>query len=136
MQQSEVIQAKRLCTARAQKIIESLLNKNIDSCEFLENIKNINQCHYDDVVEERFIISLCGYPLCNNQLAKINEKKYEISTKSNKVFDITDRKKYCSSDCFKASNYIKSQLPTSPLWLRKFEEIPKYELYNNTSEQK
>ena len=51
----------------------------------------LNGSYYDDVVEERSCIEVCGYPLCNNKVKKSNQK-YHISTKQNKVFDITERK--------------------------------------------
>lgn len=56
------------------------------------------------------------------------KKQYHISTKTNKVYDITDRKNYCSNICYKASVHIKAQIETSPLWLRKPEETPKFNL--------
>ena len=34
------------------------------------------------------------------------------------VYDITERKNFCSNSCFKRSNFLKSQVSTSPLWLR------------------
>lgn len=55
-------------------------------------------------------------------------KQYHISKVSNKIYDITERKKFCSTDCFRGSNYIKEQLFTSPLWLRDHEEIPDFQL--------
>ena len=34
------------------------------------------------------------------------------------VYDITERKNFCSNYCFKRSNFLKAQVSTSPLWLR------------------
>lgn len=61
-------------------------------------------------------------------LFSVPTKQYQISTTTNKVYDITDRKKFCSTKCFKASEYIKSQMLTSPLWLRHQEIIPEFKL--------
>ena len=61
-------------------------------------------------------------------------QQYQISTVSNKVYDITDRKKFCSTQCFKASEYIKSQMLTSPLWLRHQETIPEFKLLKTNIE--
>lgn len=44
------------------------------------------------------------------------------------MYDITERKKFCSNLCFKSSNYLKEQLLTSPLWLRDQEILPKIKL--------
>lgn len=44
------------------------------------------------------------------------------------MYDITERKKFCSNSCFKSSNYLKEQLLTSPLWLRDQEIVPNIKL--------
>ena len=48
--------------------------------------------HYSDVVEERNIGSLCGYPPCSNPLGPQPQQKYHISLAKKKVFDLTQRK--------------------------------------------
>lgn len=40
------------------------LNNNIYNLQ----LKEINQSHFDDIVEERHITNLCGYPLCSEKL--------------------------------------------------------------------
>lgn len=57
----------------------------------------ITQSHYQDIVEERAVTKLCGYSVCGKRIPEMPKKQYYISTKSNKVYDITDRKvfKYC-----------------------------------------
>ncbi|XP_061396324.1 putative RNA polymerase II subunit B1 CTD phosphatase RPAP2 homolog [Musca vetustissima] len=124
----EAIRKKKECNARAQAIVESLLERNINEDEFLRKLKDINQCHYDDIVDERNILHLCSYPLCDEVLENVPTKQYQISTATNKVYDITDRKKFCSTKCFKASEYVKSQMLTSPLWMRHQEIIPEFKL--------
>ena len=37
---------------------------------------------------------------------------------SRQVYDITERKNFCSGDCYKRSSFLKAQVATSPLWLR------------------
>lgn len=74
--------------------------------------------HYVDVVEERFVEKLCAYPLCLNQLATVPKHQYRISVTSNKVYDLTERKKFCSNLCFISSNFVHEQILSSPLWLR------------------
>ncbi|XP_067620322.1 putative RNA polymerase II subunit B1 CTD phosphatase RPAP2 homolog [Eurosta solidaginis] len=129
----KAVQSKRECNAKAQTIVESLLERNIDREYFIAMLKDINQSHYDDIVDERHILMLCGYPLCATQLESIPSKKYSISTTTNKVYDITDRKKFCSTHCFKASEFIKSQLLVSPLWLRKYEPTPQFKLLHKSA---
>ena len=62
---------------------------------------------------------LCGYPLCDNPRPEFRHKgKYHISLRDKKVYDLEERRLFCSNICFTASNFYKSQLETSPLWLR------------------
>lgn len=55
-------------------------------------LRAINQELYQDVVEERVLAKLCGYPVCGKTLPNMPKKQYFISSKQNKVYDITDRK--------------------------------------------
>lgn len=82
----------------------------------------------EDVIEERAIVKLCGYVLCKNPITVIITQQFHISTKRNKVYDVTRRKNFCSSYCYGACNYILEQMLTSPLWLRDQEEIPVFHL--------
>ncbi|XP_076248318.1 putative RNA polymerase II subunit B1 CTD phosphatase rpap2 isoform X3 [Calliopsis andreniformis] len=82
----------------------------------------------EDVIEERAIIKLCGYVLCNNALTAVITQQYHISMKKNKVYDVTRRKNFCSSHCYGACNYLLEQMLTSPLWLRDKEEIPVFKI--------
>lgn len=126
----EAILKKRECNAKAQTIVENLLEKGITECYFLQCLPDINQSHFEDIIEERAIIHICGYPVCKNPLFEkdIPKQKYRISMKTNKVYDITARKSFCSNSCYKAAMHVKKQMLTSPLWFREYEEIPKFHL--------
>lgn len=39
------------------------------------------------------------------------------------MFELSDRKRFCSSDCFAASKYLQEQISSTPVWLR---DTPKY----------
>ncbi|XP_043248667.1 putative RNA polymerase II subunit B1 CTD phosphatase RPAP2 [Colletes gigas] len=119
---------KKQCDAKALTIVEQLLEPNIDSQWLLYNLRYINKNHMEDVIEERSIIKLCGYVLCSNALTTVIDQKYHISTRKNKVYDITRRKNFCTSRCYGACNYLLEQMLTSPLWLRDKEEIPEFKL--------
>ncbi|XP_017759655.1 PREDICTED: putative RNA polymerase II subunit B1 CTD phosphatase Rpap2 [Eufriesea mexicana] len=125
---------KKQCDAKALTIIEQLLEPKIDSQWLLYNLRYINRSHMEDVIEERAIIKLCGYVLCNNALTTTINQRYHISTKKNKVYDITRRKNFCSSCCYGACNYILEQMLTSPLWLRDKEEIPEFKILKTIDE--
>uniref|UniRef100_A0A8B9CE71 RNA polymerase II subunit B1 CTD phosphatase RPAP2 homolog n=1 Tax=Anser brachyrhynchus TaxID=132585 RepID=A0A8B9CE71_9AVES len=78
---------------------------------FLECRKRyITPSHYKDIVDERSIIKLCGYPICQNKLENVPKQKYRISTKTNRVYDITERKCFCSNFCYRASKYFEAQI--------------------------
>ncbi|XP_047525828.1 putative RNA polymerase II subunit B1 CTD phosphatase RPAP2 [Pieris napi] len=124
----QAIVKKRECNAKAQQIVESLLEKCINEAYLLKCLPDINQSHFEDVIEERAIIHLCGFPLCQKAISPndIPKQKYRISMKTNKVYDITSRKSFCSNICYKSAMYIKKQMLTSPLWFREYEEVPKF----------
>ncbi|KAI4300605.1 hypothetical protein L6164_033961 [Bauhinia variegata] len=77
----------------------------------LEGIKNEDQLFvagslmsrsdYEDVVTERSITNVCGYPLCCNPLPSDRPRKgrYRISLKEHKVYDLHETYMYCSSSC-------------------------------------
>ncbi|XP_071157108.1 putative RNA polymerase II subunit B1 CTD phosphatase RPAP2 [Mytilus edulis] len=108
---------------KAFRIVERLIENPIteeflkDSCQF------IAPHHYEDIVEERSITKTCGYPVCCKPLNAISKQKYHISTKDNKVYDITERKSFCSNHCYKASRHLQTQLSTTPLWSREEERV-------------
>ncbi|XP_055295312.1 putative RNA polymerase II subunit B1 CTD phosphatase RPAP2 homolog [Sitodiplosis mosellana] len=125
------LQKKKECNARAQKIVETLLDpvppEKVEY--FLSRLIHLNQAHYDDIVEERSIVKLCGYPVCDTTLANIPKQQYSIASSRNKVYDITERKKFCSNKCYKSSVYLKEQILTTPLWVRRDDDIiPEFKL--------
>ncbi|KAF3644726.1 putative RNA polymerase II subunit B1 CTD phosphatase RPAP2 [Capsicum chacoense] len=77
----------------------------------LEGIKDENQLiavgsllsrsDYQDVVTERSIANMCGYPLCDNPLPSERPRKghYRISLKEHKVYDLHETYMYCSTNC-------------------------------------
>ncbi|XP_068426834.1 putative RNA polymerase II subunit B1 CTD phosphatase rpap2 [Clinocottus analis] len=110
---------------RALKVVERLLEDRVAEDFLIDCARFIAPANYTDAIEERSIAKLCGYPLCSNKLGKIPTQKYKISTKTNKVYDITERKSFCSNFCYKASKEFELQISTTPLWLRQHERPPK-----------
>ncbi|XP_014230976.1 putative RNA polymerase II subunit B1 CTD phosphatase RPAP2 [Trichogramma pretiosum] len=116
--------------SQALKIVEQLLEPDIDHEWLLKNLKNISRCHMEDVIEERAISKLCGYILCSNPLTETIKQQYRICLRSKKVYDVSKRKNFCSSNCYGASNYLLEQMLTSPLWAREKEKIPNFTILN------
>ncbi|XP_036300186.1 putative RNA polymerase II subunit B1 CTD phosphatase RPAP2 isoform X1 [Pipistrellus kuhlii] len=124
----ETVRKKIEFERKALHIVEQLLEENITE-EFLIECGNlITPAHYSDVVDERSIIKLCGYPLCHKKLGIVPKQKYKISTKTNKVYDITERKCFCSNFCYKASKFFEAQIPKTPVWVREEERHPDIQL--------
>ncbi|XP_057539738.1 putative RNA polymerase II subunit B1 CTD phosphatase RPAP2 homolog [Amaranthus tricolor] len=60
----------------------------------------MSRSDYIDVVTERSIANLCGYPLCPNLLPKHPRKgQYRISIKEHKVYDLHETYSYCCTSC-------------------------------------
>ncbi|XP_069593666.1 putative RNA polymerase II subunit B1 CTD phosphatase RPAP2 isoform X2 [Ranitomeya imitator] len=106
---------------RAHQIVERLLESNITEDFLMDCAKFISPSYYKDVVEERSIVKICGYPICSNKLENVPKQRYKISTKTNKVYDITERKCFCSNFCYRASKYYEAQIPKTPVWSREEE---------------
>ncbi|XP_002715910.2 putative RNA polymerase II subunit B1 CTD phosphatase RPAP2 isoform X2 [Oryctolagus cuniculus] len=113
---------------KALRIVEQLLEENITEEFLMECGMFITPAHYSDVVDERSIIKLCGYPLCQKKLGIVPKQKYKISTKTNKVYDITERKCFCSNFCYKASKFFEAQIPKTPVWVREEDSHPDFQL--------
>lgn len=41
----------------------------------------------------------------------------QYSIRSNRVYDMTIRRRFCSDQCFEASQMVKLQLPSEPFWM-------------------
>ncbi|XP_018307966.1 RNA polymerase II subunit B1 CTD phosphatase Rpap2 [Mycetomoellerius zeteki] len=119
---------KKQCDAKALAIVMQLLESHVDSDWLLQNLGFISKSHMEDVIEERAIVKLCGYVLCSNQLTVIIRQQYHISTRKNKVYDVSKRRNFCSSLCYGAANFLLEQMLESPLWLREKEDIPVFQI--------
>jgi len=131
----EALLKKKAYESRALAIVEQLLEPDIKG-EWLVSVSpHLSLSHYQDAVEERSLVKVCGYPLCDkpHDAGKIKQK-FHISTVTNKVYNVEERKQFCSAVCFKASNFFKDQLETSPLWLREVDTPVYAKLYNGKQE--
>jgi len=117
---------KRRCNKKAAEIVEYMIENQIDENWLLENARFINQSHYQDVTEERALSRLCGYPLCDKFIEKVFHAKFSINLKAKKVYDLENRKNFCSNVCFEKSSKFKDQLLNSPLWLREKDDAYMY----------
>lgn len=74
----------------------------------------ISKSDYTDVVTERSIADLCGYPLCSNPLPPADSRprkgRYRISLKEHKVYDVRENYLYCSTNCLVNSKAFSGSL--------------------------
>jgi len=116
---------------KALKIVEQMIEPGLAPKWLLESALYLNKSYYSDGVEERALTRLCGYPLCDKtREEKKKQGRYHISLRDKKVYDLEERKLFCSNHCFKASNFFLDQLETSPLWLRELEQHKEFHLYD------
>ncbi|KAK6310437.1 hypothetical protein J4Q44_G00184920 [Coregonus suidteri] len=124
----ETLREKLDLEKRALQVVESLLEDSVAEDFLVDCARLITSANYKDTVEERSIVKLCGYPICSNKLGKVSRQQFKISTKTNQVYDITERKSFCSNFCYKASKSFELQISKSPLWLRQHESPPDVKL--------
>lgn len=72
----------------------------------------LTQSEYADVVTERTIVNLCGYPLCKHPLPESFPRKgrYRISLREHKVYDLQETRLFCSTDCLMSSQSFAASL--------------------------
>ena len=74
---------------RAHRVVE-MLTEVTPSEEYLKDVLPcITSSQYSDIVTERAITKLCGYPLCKNILTAVSVQKYHISVKTKTVYDLS-----------------------------------------------
>ncbi|CAH8382077.1 unnamed protein product [Eruca vesicaria subsp. sativa] len=83
------------------KIQLSLLNGITSQTQLSSARALMSQSDYEDVVTERNIAKLCGYPLCRNSLpSDVSRRgKYRVSLKEHRVYDVEESRKFCSAGC-------------------------------------
>ncbi|KAF8937283.1 Rtr1/RPAP2 family-domain-containing protein [Dissophora ornata] len=95
---------------------QEILCDPVDEATLGEAANRIKQSHYQEVIEERNIGNLCGYPLCPKPPRDI-KGKFRIALHERKVFDISVLKQYCSSTCLSASRWLGAQMTEEPIYL-------------------
>ncbi|KAL0685925.1 hypothetical protein Bca4012_052773 [Brassica carinata] len=88
------------------KIQLSLLNGITSQTHLFSARALMSQSDYEDVVTERTIAKLCGYPLCRSPLPSDDVSrrgKYRVSLKEHRVYDVRESRKFCSGGCLVSS---------------------------------
>ncbi|KAF8565022.1 hypothetical protein P879_08011, partial [Paragonimus westermani] len=87
-------------------------------CFLLFQVPWLEREQFDDIAIERNAHGNCGYVLCANPWGNPPKQKYSISSRSRKVYDVTQRKPFCSDWCYSAARHIRKQISEEPGWCR------------------
>ncbi|MCP9263199.1 hypothetical protein DINM_006539 [Dirofilaria immitis] len=95
----------------------------------LRKLNSLDRSSWMEVIEERYLGRMCGFPLCTNPVEVRNVQKYRIDLRNKKVFEQSAViNKFCSRSCFLRFIAVRSQLKTEPLWIRGDEEVKTFDL--------
>lgn len=86
--------------------------------EFMDAACYLRPQDYQDIVMERSLDHMCGYPICSCVLMTTRKGRYKVSLSQRKVFDIRGLKSFCTSECATASDYYMGQLSKEPVYMR------------------
>ncbi|VVB15209.1 unnamed protein product [Arabis nemorensis] len=94
------------------KLQLAMLDGITDQKQLIAARKLMSRLDYEDVVTERTIAKLCGYPLCRTSLpSEVSRRgKYRISLKEHRVYDLQETRKFCSADCLISSRAFSGSL--------------------------
>ncbi|CCJ29703.1 unnamed protein product, partial [Pneumocystis jirovecii] len=99
-----------------------LLLNPVDSATLCAVGSKLRPQDYENVLLERNLKKLCGYPLCHNPPRK-QKQPYRILYSKCKIYDQRNLLRFCSVNCFKKSAFFAAQLNPEPLWLRNAEAV-------------
>lgn len=132
--QMQLIKQKHL-QKQTVKVIESLLEAKVDQDYLRKSLALLCKSEMDDVVTERHLIRICGYPLCDKMLTEAFDpkRKFKIDLKNRTLLNYEERIKYCSVLCMSSTQFLTSQMADEPLWMR-YKDSTGYDgLYDKSS---
>ena len=62
---------KKIYEEKAHKIVTRLAVESVSEESLISIVKYIEPYHYEEIVEERFLSKLCGYPICKKQIKNV-----------------------------------------------------------------
>lgn len=90
-------------------VIEQLTNEtHRDTLKYVSRF--ITKDDYNDIVDERNILHLCGYPLCNRDPKGIKQPHQINYRRPSVVLPATYLSKYCTREHYQASLFYQAQL--------------------------
>ncbi|KAI5783907.1 Rtr1/RPAP2 family-domain-containing protein [Peziza echinospora] len=90
-----------------------------DIFEFKKNIQHFRPSDYDDLIEERNIISKCGYALCPEANRRQPTKaRFRVLDKGKRIVETKQLERFCGEDCARRGLWIRVQLSEEAPWQR------------------
>ena len=113
------IRTRVACDKAAYEVQWQLLEPGVSEQSLDEASRIIQPHHYADVVTERAIDGLCGYPPCSSAAPRRGQgPKFQVSLAQHKVYDVSQLHNFCSQECARRSHQYASSLSTVSLFLR------------------
>nr|CDS31605.1 hypothetical protein HmN_000373250 [Hymenolepis microstoma] len=110
---------KALCLKNFMRIVERFGRNPVTEEMVAVALPWLEREQFDDIPVERFAYKNCGYVLCKKSIPKNQlNQKYRISVARRRVYEVGDRKYFCSDWCYRASCYLRHQIPSDPVWCR------------------
>ncbi|VDO41082.1 unnamed protein product [Brugia timori] len=126
-EEDRLAKEQRLRTAVYNAIVT--LSECVVEATLQKMLNSLDQNSWMEVIEERYLGRMCGFPLCANSVEVKNSQKYRIDLKNKKVFERSaEIDKFCSQECFFRSASVRTQLDTEPLWIRGGEQVKVFDL--------
>ena len=113
------IRAKVNCEKAAYNMQWELLEPGVTAEQLEAAARVLQPSHYEDIVAERAIDGLCGYPPCTNAAPlKGQGPKFHVSIDDRRVYDISSLHSFCGRECARRSHAYATSLSTTSLFLR------------------
>ena len=113
------IRAKVACDKAAYDVQWALLEPGTSTEALDAAARLLLPAHYNDIVQERALDGLCGYPPCEKEAPKKGVgKQLHVSLSEHKVFDVSHLHNFCGRDCAQKSHLYASTLSSVAFHLR------------------
>ena len=108
----EALKLKRRREALRRDLQCQLLVERVSQDTFKQALLQLKPGDYHEVVVERALDKLCGYPLCSNPVGDWSAlPRKKISWRDKAIYDKSKLKDFCSISCMNKSEAIEESLP-------------------------
>lgn len=114
----EAIERRRVAEKRANDAVLQLVDLDADSPAqiLIDACRLLTPERFGDVAVERALDNRCGYPLCVRPPDMKQQRQYRIDGAERRVYDVSDRRNFCSDQCCLQSKFVERQILDAPVW--------------------